>query len=85
MSVDIGAVVAAVSGAITIGSKLLQAGQSIAPLAEKVVETLKPKTEEITQADLDAMATASDLTHEKIQEPIPPEEPEDGGAKTGPT
>lgn len=67
---QVAAILAAVEEAMVVASALLDAGKSIAPIAKELFETLGKDPEDVTDADLDRLAAATDLAHSEVQEII---------------
>lgn len=70
---QVAAIIAAIEEAMVVASTLLDAGKSIAPIATELFATLGKKPEDVTDADLDRLAAATDAAHAEVQEAIPDE------------
>ena len=65
-------------------AQTIQAGMDLFETAKKIYDTIGKPAEEISDADLDLLASGSDSLHEEVQQPIPDDEEAggDGGAQS---
>lgn len=70
MAVQVAAILAGIEKAIEVGAALLEAGREITPIAKELYETIGKSSDEITDADLDRLAAATDAAHAEVQEEI---------------
>lgn len=67
------AIIAAVKKTIEVGSILLDAGKDLTPIATELFNVIGKSVDDISDADLDRLAAATDAAHAEVQEPIPDE------------
>lgn len=82
--VQVAAIIAGIEKAFEIGSMLLEAGKTITPIATELYNTIGKKPEDVTEADLDRLAAATDAAHAEVQADFPDDEDEgDAGEGSG--
>ncbi len=70
---DAAAIISAIETVIKLASQAVQLEQDVKPFAELIYNSIGGKIE-VTQTDLDQLATKSDALSAELQAPLPPED-----------